>query len=34
VLLAAADTVASRTAELMSESSPDGKIVPIRRAGG
>jgi integrase len=32
VLLAAADRVADRTAELMSEAKPDAAIVPLRGA--
>jgi integrase len=33
VLLAAADAVASRTAELMGEGQPKGDVVPLRVAG-
>src|ERR1700674_1100882 len=33
VLLAAADAVANRTAELMGEVKPDGDVVPLRRGG-
>jgi integrase len=32
VLLAAGDTVANRTAELMGEAKAEAKIVPLRRA--
>lgn len=30
VLLAAADAVANRTAELMGEAQPKGEVVPLR----
>ncbi len=33
VLLAAADTVANRTAELMGERKPEADVVPLRRGG-
>jgi len=33
VLLAAADAVAKRTAELMGEGDPEGEVVPLRAAG-
>jgi integrase len=33
VLLAAADAVANRTAELMGETPPSGEVVPLRAAG-
>jgi hypothetical protein len=32
VLLAAADAVADRTAELMGETKPEAEIVPLRTA--